>query len=97
MEGITWPTDGPEHWLANADADLSLSPSNLLQPFSNTQGDLSRFGRDAADRVGADLDRLVVGESRGIEHPGRGEVLRERLKRDAGREPGGASEHLDES
>jgi hypothetical protein len=96
MEGITWPTDGPEHWLASADADLSLSPRNLFQPFSNTQGDLSRFGRDAADRVGSELDRLVLGESRGVEHPGRGEVLGECLKRDASRQPWGASEHLDE-
>jgi hypothetical protein len=64
MEGITWPTDGPEH-SPTADADLSLSSRNLLQPFPNTQGDLSRFGRDAADRVGSELDRLVVGESRG--------------------------------
>jgi integrase len=69
MEGITWPTDGPEH-SPTADADLSLSSRNLLQPFPNTQGDLSRFGRDAADRVGSELDRLVVGESRGVEHAG---------------------------
>jgi hypothetical protein len=46
---------------------------------------------------GTELDRLIVGESRGVEHPGYGKVLGERPERDAGREPGGASEHLDES
>jgi hypothetical protein len=73
MEGITWPTDGPEHWPASADADSSLSPRNFLQPFSDAQGDLSRFGRDAADRVGSELDRLVVGKRCGVEQPGGGE------------------------
>jgi hypothetical protein len=96
MEGITWPTDGPERWPA-ADAGLSLSPRNLLQPFSNTEGDLSRFGRDAADRVGPELDRLIVGQGRGVEHASRREVLGECLERDASRQPWSASEHLDES
>jgi hypothetical protein len=93
MAGITWT----DHWLASAGADLSLSPRNLFQPFSNTQGDLSRFSRNAADRVGPELDRLVIGESSRIEHAGRREVLSECLERDAGRQPWGAPEHLDES
>ena len=97
MEGITGPTDGPEHWPARPDAGLSFSPRNLFQPFSNAQGDLRGFGRDAADRVGSELDRLVVGESGRVEHTGRGEVLGECLERDASGQPGGASEHLDES
>ena len=96
MEGITWPTDGPEQWPA-ADGDLSLSPRNLLQPFSNTQGDLTRLGWDAADCVGPKLNRLVVGEGRGVQDTGSGEVLSEDLERDSGREPRGAPEHLDES
>jgi hypothetical protein len=97
MEGITWPMDGPEDWPASADADSFLSPRNLLQPFSNTKGDLSRLGRDAADRIGPELDRLVIGESCRVEHAGCGEVLGECFKRDASRQPWGASEHLDES
>jgi hypothetical protein len=52
MQGVTWPTDGQEYWVTRAGADLSLSPRNLLQPFSDTQGDLSGFGRDGFDRVG---------------------------------------------
>jgi hypothetical protein len=93
----SWPTDEPEHWPASADADLSLSPRNLHQPFSNTQGDPSRLGRHAANRVGPELDRLVAGQSRRVDHSGRGEVLGECLERDASRQPWSASEHLDES
>jgi hypothetical protein len=41
MEGVMW-TDGPEHWPTGDDADLSLSPRDLLQPFPHTAGcDLS--------------------------------------------------------
>jgi hypothetical protein len=60
-------------------------------------GDLSGFGRDAIERVGPELDCLVVGQSRRVDHPGRGEVLGECLKGDAGWQSWGASEHLDES
>ena len=75
----------------------SLSPGNLLQPFSDTQRDLSRVGGEVTHGVGSELDGLVVGESRGVEHPGRGQVLGECLERDASRQPWRASEHLDQS
>jgi hypothetical protein len=77
--------------------ELLLATRNLLQPFSNTQGDLSTLGRDAAHSIGPKPDRLVVGESRRVQDTGSGEVLGERLEQDARRQSRCSTEHLDQS
>ena len=97
MEGIFWIGDGMQGWSADRVPALPFASSNALEPLADAQSDLGRVSRDAADGVGADLHRLIVGERGGVNHPSGSQVGSEQLKGDASRQARSASEDLDES